>query len=210
MSAMSDYLENKLLDFLMRGQSYTAPTVLAHALIVATKGYSSAIRSTSVTSGDTVLPTTPNGRIYKCTTSGTTGAGEPTWPTTNGGTVSDGGAVWTEQTNALDAGTFTEAANAGGYTRPTLNPSLTNWASTQGNTSVSSGTGAQTNNLVAITYGTPSANWGLVYGFYVMDSATYGAGNPLFWAALTTPKTVNNGDAAPSFAIGAITNTLDQ
>lgn len=33
--------------------------------------------------------------IMKCTTAGTSGSTEPTWPTTAGGTVTDGSAVWT-------------------------------------------------------------------------------------------------------------------
>jgi len=209
---LTNYLENKLVDHVWRGVAFTAPTVLAHALILATRGYSSSIRSASVTSGDTALPATPNGRIYKCTTSGTTGAGEPTWPTTNGGTVSDGTAVWTEQSDQLDAGTFTEVANAGNYSRPTLNPSTANWAATNGATTTtnpSSGTSATTSNNSAITYGAPSANWGVIYGIMQLDSATYGSGNPLMWIALGTPKTVNNGDPAPSFAISALSAQLD-
>lgn len=211
MSNASNYLENKLVDHIRRGVAFTAPTVLAYALIVATRGYSNTNRSTAVSLNDTILPATPNGRIYRCTTAGTTGASEPTWPTTNGGTVSDGSAVWTEQTDQLDAGVFTEAANAGNYSRPTLNPSTTGWAATNGagtTTNPSSGTGGASSNNSAITYGAPSANWGVVFGVYEMDSATYGAGNPLTWAALTTPKTVNNGDPAPSFATGAFVVTI--
>lgn len=34
------------------------------------------------------------GRYYRCTTAGVTGATEPAWPTVEGGTVADGGAVW--------------------------------------------------------------------------------------------------------------------
>lgn len=34
-------------------------------------------------------------------------------------------------------------------------------------------------------------------------------GNMLIYAALTTPKTINNGDAAPSFAPGALTFRID-
>ena len=43
------------------------------------------------------LPTKDNasGFVYKCTDAGTTGGTEPTWPTTYGGTVADGGVVWT-------------------------------------------------------------------------------------------------------------------
>lgn len=43
-----------------------------------------------------VIPfTTQNGYTYRCTTAGTTGSSEPTWPTTIGNTVLDGTAVWT-------------------------------------------------------------------------------------------------------------------
>jgi hypothetical protein len=45
--------------------------------------------------GATVTPITKNGRKYICTTAGTSGATEPTWPTTIGNTVADGTAVWT-------------------------------------------------------------------------------------------------------------------
>lgn len=42
------------------------------------------------------MPTVYNGHSYECTTSGTSHATtEPTWPTTNGNTVSDGTCVWT-------------------------------------------------------------------------------------------------------------------
>ena len=43
----------------------------------------------------TVTPVTKNGRKYTCTTAGTSGATEPTWPTTVGNTVADGTAIWT-------------------------------------------------------------------------------------------------------------------
>jgi len=45
--------------------------------------------------GDQVIPVTPNGYQYICTTAGTSGAEEPTWPTGIGDTVGDGSAVWT-------------------------------------------------------------------------------------------------------------------
>lgn len=54
--------------------------------------------STLVVMSDIYLPTTPNGHKYQITsiTTGITGATEPTWPLTAGGTVIDGGVTWTE------------------------------------------------------------------------------------------------------------------
>lgn len=46
--------------------------------------------------GQVVTPTTPNDHYYQCTTAGTSGSAEPTWPT-NGSTVNDGTVVWTDR-----------------------------------------------------------------------------------------------------------------
>jgi hypothetical protein len=93
------------------------------------------------------------------------------------------------------------------YARAALAPSDTNWTATQGGTSgASSGTGGQTANAVAVTFPAPTAAWGVVTHFGIWDAAS--AGNLLFQGALTTPKTINSGDAAPTFAIGALTVTL--
>lgn len=45
--------------------------------------------------GSVVKPTTYNGRHFKCTTAGTSGASEPSWNTTIGGTTADGTVTWT-------------------------------------------------------------------------------------------------------------------
>lgn len=96
----------------------------------------------------------------------------------------------------------------GSYARVAVAASLANFAGTQsaGSTTASSGTGGQTSNNATITFPAPSASWGSVshYGFY--DAST--AGNQWVCIALTTAKTINNGDAAPSFAIGASTFTV--
>jgi prepilin-type N-terminal cleavage/methylation domain-containing protein len=54
--------------------------------------------STSYSIDSIVTPTTKNWHFYRCTTAGTSGASEPTWPTAAGGTVTDGGVAWTENT----------------------------------------------------------------------------------------------------------------
>jgi len=51
--------------------------------------------ATAYALGDFVVPTTPNGHYYQCTTAGTSDASEPTWPT-DGSTVTDGTVVWTD------------------------------------------------------------------------------------------------------------------
>lgn len=47
--------------------------------------------------GDLIQPSTSNGKVYTCSTAGTSsGTTEPTWPTSGiGSTVSDGTVVWT-------------------------------------------------------------------------------------------------------------------
>jgi hypothetical protein len=105
-----------------------------------------------------------------------------------------------------DAGGGTEVAG-GGYARVSLPPLDANWNATQGGTSGnSSGSGGATANAVAIVFPAPSANWGTVSHFAVMDAAT--GGNMLIWDVLTVPRTIISGDPAPSFAIGALAVTI--
>lgn len=105
-----------------------------------------------------------------------------------------------------DAGGGTEVTG-GSYARVAVTPNSTNFANTQNSgTGASTGTGGQTSNLTAITFPAPTANWGVVTHFGVFDAST--SGNLLAHAALTASKTVNNGDAAPSFGAGAFTFTF--
>lgn len=111
-------------------------------------------------------------------------------------------------TNPTDTGGGVEVSG-GSYARVTVVSSLANWAGTQaaGSTIASSGTTGTTSNNAAITFPSPTANWGTVTGFGIFDAAT--TGNLLIWGALTTQKTVNNGDAAPSFAAAALSFQID-
>lgn len=81
-----------------------------------------------------------------------------------------------------------EVANSFAYARQTLNPGTGNWAATSG------GNGT-TSNSSTITFGPASGgSWGTVTHVAICDDATYNGGNLLFWGALTTSKTVNDGD----------------
>ena len=145
MAAKSDYLENKIIDWLLRGQAFTPPATLHFGLLTA---------------------------------------------------------------NANDAGTLTEVSG-GSYARVAVTASLGNFAGTQGagTTVASSGSSGTTSNNNAITFPGPTANWGTITGMGVWDAPT--GGNLLLYTALTTSKTVNNGDAAPSFAAGQWTYQED-
>jgi hypothetical protein len=45
-----------------------------------------------------------------------------------------------------------------------------------------------------VTFDTATANWGTITHVAVMDGGTAGAGNVLFWGAVTTAKTIETGD----------------
>lgn len=112
-----------------------------------------------------------------------------------------------DTTACSDSAAGTEVSG-GSYARVAVTSSLANWAGTQsaGSTTASSGTGGQTSNNAAITFPSPTANWGSVSHFRLVSASS--GGTTWFCQAITTPKTVNNGDAAPSFAIGAMTFTF--
>lgn len=107
-----------------------------------------------------------------------------------------------------DSSAGTEVSG-GSYARVAVTSNTTNWAGTQsaGSTAASSGTGGTTSNNGAITFPSPTANWGSVTHVIFMDASS--GGNLLFCVALTVAKTVNNGDAAPSFAAAALTMQVD-
>lgn len=110
-------------------------------------------------------------------------------------------------TSCTDAAVGTEVTG-GSYARVGVTRATTSWTGTHGTTTgASSGTDGTIDNAATITFPAPTANWGSVTAFAVMDATT--AGNAIVCTDLTTAKTINNGDAAPSFAIGALTIQID-
>lgn len=97
-----------------------------------------------------------------------------------------------------DAGGGTEVSG-GSYARVQVTQADANW-------SAPSGGDGHTQNVNDITFPAPTADWGQITHFGIFDAAS--AGNLLFHGALTTPKTVNNGDPAPKFSAGDLDITL--
>jgi len=97
-----------------------------------------------------------------------------------------------------DAGSGAEVTG-GGYARVAVAVADAQWSAP-----ADDGSGnMQITNTNAVTFPTPSGNWtGPISHFGVMSAST--AGSLRYSGALGTPRTVNNGDQAPSFAAGAL------
>jgi len=71
--------------------------------------------STAYSLGAVVRPTTPNGFWYQCETAGTSGSSEPTWPTTDQSTVTDGTVTWRAKRYYQVPFLIGESSGASGY-----------------------------------------------------------------------------------------------
>lgn len=100
-----------------------------------------------------------------------------------------------------DASASGTEVTGGSYARVAFTNNTTNWPNASGTNPTTKSNG------VAVTFPAPTANWGVCVAFAVYDAAS--AGNLLGWSALNVNKTINNGDPAPSFAIGSLVITLD-
>jgi len=205
---LTNYLENLRVDHEFRSTAWTQLTTLYFGLILSDRGFWQATTAYSV--GETIMPTSGNlnGRMYRCSTSGTSGGTEPIWPTTTGGTVADGTAVWTEMTPSFQAETVFSEVTGGSYARVAITRGDTQFKGTHGTTSgASSGTNGNTTNAVAITFPAPTATWGYCAFWGYWDAAT--SGNMYRYGALTVPQQVDSGDSAPTFAVDALSITVN-
>lgn len=222
MSAASNYLENLLVDGILRGGCLTTAGAAGSSAVVT--GIWTA--STAYAVGDIVVPhanmTGAGGKLLRCTTAGTSGAVNTLAVPNPGSTLVDNTATWTAiatmpALNVVYVALYTAAPSdtgggtevtGGSYARVAVNSTLANWAGTQAaaSTVASSGTGGATSNNAAITFPAPTADWGTVTHFGIFDKLT--TGNLIAWGALTTSRLVNNGDGAPSFAAAALSITV--
>ena len=104
-------------------------------------------------------------------------------------------ALYTADPTDADAGT---EVTGGSYARIAVPPLDANW-----DLPVNDAGGQKTANTGVITFDAPTADWGQITHFGVRSLVTGGVLH--HHGALTTPKTVNNGDPAPTFPAGAIT-----
>lgn len=196
------YANDKLLNAYANATALGAPATHYVGLMTGTTWAA----SFAYALGAYVIPTTfgsisgQTGKIFKVTTAGTSGTTQPTWPTTAGGTVTDGTVTWTEVSLLFAQGTFTGAEISGnGYARVSVAANTTNFPN------ASSAQPAVISNGTAITFPTPTADWGLAIGFLLADAAT--AGNIWTWGAMTSALDCASG-STPSFAATALQLSL--
>lgn len=101
-------------------------------------------------------------------------------------------------TDTSTGATITEVGNSNNYSRVSLNPDDANWT-------VSSGSAS---NAVEIAFPQASGSWGTVTHVVILDSATHGAGNVMFYGSLSVSKAVTSGDVV-KIPIGSLALTLD-
>jgi hypothetical protein len=195
----TNFLEQKILEHLFKDEAYSAPANTYVALYAVPTWQA----STAYSAGQYVIPTTFNGagprRLYRCTTAGTSGSSEPSWPTSDGGTVTDGSVTWTEATPTIESGTnLPNEVSGGGYSRQAI-AADTGWGAI---TDETSGGGKYVANSADVDFGTATADWGQIPLAILWDAAS--AGNPLYYVVLDQAKTVQNGDPV-KFAAGTLT-----
>ena len=85
--------------------------------------------------------------------------------------------------------------------RVAVTANTSNWVTNNPSGSISNGS------AIVFASGGVTGSWGTVNQFCIYDAST--GGNLLISAQLTTSQAINNGQAGPTFAIGALTWTIN-
>lgn len=106
-------------------------------------------------------------------------------------------ALYTAAPGNGDAGT---EVSGGSYARVAVASTAAKWSGTQaaGSTTASTGTSGRSSNNDAIVWPTPTADWGDVAAYGQRDASS--GGNLLLWGSFASPRSIQNGGSAPSFA----------
>jgi hypothetical protein len=116
-----------------------------------------------------------------------------------------GGVAWTPPaTLYFGLSTTTIADDGTGITEP-VGSAYARVAVTNNTTNFPNTTTGSKSNGTDIPFATATGAWGTVTYFFIADAST--AGNVLAYGALTTAKTIGNGDTA-RFAAGSLTISL--
>ena len=173
---LTHYAEAQIGAALLNATNLTAPTLYFGLCPVTVYTI-----STAYTLNQIVVPTAANanGHVYKCTTAGTSAGSEPVWPTAEGGTVTSGGATFTEDVAELEAGTLPELTiGVNGYARF----ASSSW--TLASNAPASGTTATLSANDSSPAGT-STGYGTIGAGFLFDAAT--SGNAWVWMVFAQP-----------------------
>lgn len=98
-----------------------------------------------------------------------------------------------------EAGSLSNEVSGGSFARVSITSGTGAWSAP-----ADAGSAKRITNSNALTFPTPTANWGTITHWAIMDVATLGSGNMLVYGALGTARTVLSGDNPPSFAVGSL------
>ena len=98
-----------------------------------------------------------------------------------------------------EAGSLANEVSGGSFARVQIVSGTGAWSAP-----ADAGSAKRITNSAAVTFPSPTANWGTITHWALMDGGTLGAGNMLVYGALGTARTVLSGDNPPSFAIGSL------
>lgn len=210
MGAKSNFLEDAILDHVLRNTAYTSPTDVFLAVHIATTLEAEAASAQAVISvneeiaDDTavVVVIDPGGAGEETfNVLSRTGAGP--WAVTLDGNLVNTQLINTKVKFDIDetGGTLNEPTG-GAYARFTVGTTKNFKAPADGTADARSCKNNEEWAMVAAS----AAAWGFVTAIAIMDSVTIGMGNMLYYGNLTTPKQIDDGDqlkfATDAFEVG--------